>query len=198
MGPAVLWDDPKHRPLVETIQWRDLEPTEAYSTPVQITRRILVQSHPQNGFSRHFIFIDRNHPDAADIPLCNRWRFFWKMDFPFSSRTGERPWAAANFPASNSAQCARMRRESRRLWRRAIKRTGRSFILKTTRGSRASDVSSAKPISMKFPSSSTYWSGTCPSLAPGPSPRMRNQFCSAGREFRAFPSARESPADCGR
>jgi len=30
VGPAALWDDPEHRPVVEGIRWQELEPTEAF------------------------------------------------------------------------------------------------------------------------------------------------------------------------
>jgi lipopolysaccharide/colanic/teichoic acid biosynthesis glycosyltransferase len=39
VGPAILWDDPAHRPSIEHIRWRELEQADAYTRPPQLAQR---------------------------------------------------------------------------------------------------------------------------------------------------------------
>lgn len=38
VGPAVIWDDPEHRPIVDDLRWQDIEPTDALIGSIQVTR----------------------------------------------------------------------------------------------------------------------------------------------------------------
>ncbi len=39
VGPAIVWDDPEHRPSVESIQWSDIEPAKIFTRPQQLPQR---------------------------------------------------------------------------------------------------------------------------------------------------------------
>lgn len=39
VGPTILWDDPDRRPTVQSIQWRELEPSAIYTRPATYRRR---------------------------------------------------------------------------------------------------------------------------------------------------------------
>ena len=39
VGPCVMWDDPEHRPAVDTLVWEELEPTRAFQRPVKPKQR---------------------------------------------------------------------------------------------------------------------------------------------------------------
>jgi len=38
IGPAVIWDDPEHRPATENIEWLDIEPSAVFERPVKVKR----------------------------------------------------------------------------------------------------------------------------------------------------------------
>jgi lipopolysaccharide/colanic/teichoic acid biosynthesis glycosyltransferase len=38
VGPAILWDDPGQRPIVDDLRWQDIEPTEALINAIRVTR----------------------------------------------------------------------------------------------------------------------------------------------------------------
>lgn len=50
VGPAVLWDDPAHRPRMEDLQWQEIEPRPVFERPVRVRQASSLYRLTKRGF----------------------------------------------------------------------------------------------------------------------------------------------------
>jgi lipopolysaccharide/colanic/teichoic acid biosynthesis glycosyltransferase len=182
VGPAVLWDDPQHRPVVETIQWRDIEPTEAYTNSVQITRR----SSISRIFKRLFDMLFSLIAIIITLPIYPivMVAIFLEDGFPFFFTHKRETLGGREFPCLKFRS---MRKDAETIKAALATRNqadGPQFYIENdprlTRVGRFIRKANIDEIPQFF----NVLVGHMSIVGPRPSPRRENQFCPGWREAR--------------
>jgi lipopolysaccharide/colanic/teichoic acid biosynthesis glycosyltransferase len=182
VGPAILWDDPGRRPLVQTIQWFDLEPTAPTARPTHIPQR----SSISRGFKRVFDVVFSIFAILLTLPLYPfiLAAIFLEDGYPFFFTHARETLGGREFPCLKFRS---MRKDAEKI-KAALAASnladGPQFYMKDdprlTRVGRFLRKTNMDELPQFF----NVLLGHMSVVGPRPSPRDENQFCPAWREAR--------------
>lgn len=184
VGPAVLWDDPAHRPDSEDLQWQEIEPSQPFERPVQPRRRssftLLVKRAFDVAFSLAVLVLTL--PLYPLIMLA-----IWLEDGrPFFFVHRRETLGGREFPC---VKFRSMRKDAERIKADLQKRNkadGPQFFMEPDDDPRLTHVGRVlRKLNLdEIPQFVNVLRGEMSVVGPRPSPRAENQCCPSWREAR--------------
>ncbi len=182
VGPAVLWDDPAHRPTVEEVRWREIEPTEVFAAPLSTKLR----SNLHRAAKRAFDIVFASVVLVLTLPLYPLIMLaIWLEDGrPFFFAHEREAMGGEPFPCLKFRS---MRKDADAIKRRLEEENQSDgpqfFIEDDPRMTRVGKVLRALQLD-ELPQFLNVLFGDMSVVGPRPSPFKENQFCPAWRETR--------------
>jgi lipopolysaccharide/colanic/teichoic acid biosynthesis glycosyltransferase len=183
LGPAVLWDDPKHSPDADVVDWDDLEPSQSLSTPeVKPRSRSRISRGIKRGFDVAFALtaILLTLPIYPLVMLA-----IWLEDGrPFFFAHQRETRGGRTFPCLKFRS---MRKDAEQIKAQLIEQNqadGPQFFMEhDPRLTRVGRFIRATQID-ELPQFFNVLAGHMSIVGPRPSPYKENQYCPAWREAR--------------
>jgi lipopolysaccharide/colanic/teichoic acid biosynthesis glycosyltransferase len=184
VGPAVLWDDPAHRPQVGDVQWQELEPSFSYERPVKTAQQSSLSRGAKRLFDIAFalLIILLTLPIYPLIMLA-----IWLEDGrPFFFTHKRETLGGKEFPCLKFRS---MRRDADKIKAQlqALNRSdGPQFFIDPEKDPRLLKIGALlrKTNLDEIPQFFNVLVGHMSVVGPRPSPRSENQFSPAWREAR--------------
>jgi lipopolysaccharide/colanic/teichoic acid biosynthesis glycosyltransferase len=182
IGPAILWDDPKSRPVVESVQWDDIEPVQTMTRAVRVKELSSAGRALKRAFDMAFALLAL----AVTLPLYPLVMLaIWLEDgrpFFFRHRretVGGREFGCLKFRSMRN-DAEKIKAE---LARQNLADGPQFFIEEDPRLTRVGRLIRRLNID-ELPQFFNVLSGAMSVVGPRPSPRQENQFCPPWREAR--------------
>jgi lipopolysaccharide/colanic/teichoic acid biosynthesis glycosyltransferase len=182
VGPAILWDDPSRRPVVQTIQWRDLEPTAPTARPNHLPQRSSLSRMTKRAFDIVFALVAL----ILTLPLYPviMLAILLEDGYPFIFAHARETLGGKEFPCLKFRS---MRKDAEKIKEDLAHRNqadGPQFFMENdprlTRVGRVLRKTNLDELPQFF----NVLLGHMSIVGPRPSPRRENQFCPAWREAR--------------
>jgi lipopolysaccharide/colanic/teichoic acid biosynthesis glycosyltransferase len=182
IGPAVLWDDPHHRPRIELLRWDEIQPAGQVSRPIRPRRR----SSISRGSKRAFDLVMSVIGIALTLPLYPLVMLaIWLEDgrpFFFAHRRETR--YGREFPCIKFRSMKKDAEDTKGRLRQVNQADGPHFFIeydpRLTRVGRFLRKTNIDELPQLF----NVLLGQMSLVGPRPSPYSENQFCPAWREAR--------------
>jgi lipopolysaccharide/colanic/teichoic acid biosynthesis glycosyltransferase len=182
VGPAILWDDPARRPVVQHIQWGDLEPMAVLARTPRPAKRSSLSRMAKRAFDIVFALavLGLTLPLYPLIMLA-----IWLEDGrPFFFAHGRETLGGREFPCLKFRS---MRKDAEQIKAQLAQRNQADgpqfFIEDDPRLTRAGRYLRKANLD-ELPQFLNVLAGHMSVVGPRPSPRHENQFCPAWREAR--------------
>jgi lipopolysaccharide/colanic/teichoic acid biosynthesis glycosyltransferase len=182
VGPAILWDDPAHRPVVQTIQWHDLEPTAPTARPNNIPQR----SSISRVLKRAFDFVFALLAILLTLPLYPFIiaAILLEDGYPFFFAHARETLGGKEFPCLKFRSMRKNAQAIKAALSHRNQADGPQFFIENdprlTRTGRFLRKTNMDGLPQFF----NVLVGHMSIVGPRPSPRDENQFCPAWREAR--------------
>jgi lipopolysaccharide/colanic/teichoic acid biosynthesis glycosyltransferase len=182
VGPAILWDDPDKRPLIEDIQWGDLEPVPPHARPPHVKDRSSLSRSLKRLFDIAFAFfvLILTLPIYPIVMLA----VFFEDGGPFFFTHKRETLGGREFPCLKFRS---MRKDAEKIKAQIAAQNqadGPQFFIENdprlTRVGRFIRKANIDELPQFF----NVLAGHMSVVGPRPSPRKENQFCPSWREAR--------------
>ena len=182
VGPAVLWDDPQHRPPVEDLRWREIEPTDVLSRPIKPRRLTSFQRISKRAFDVAFSLLVL----AMTLPFYPLVMFaIWLEDGrPFFFAHQRETCGGVEFPCLKFRTMRRDAEAIKAKFQRENRSDGPHFFIEDDPRLTRMGKFLRKFNLDELPQFFNVLVGHMSVVGPRPSPYKENQYCPPWREAR--------------